>query len=112
MVIQGTTHRNFSDSPLFSPVKSLTGAGPIPTKRCAQIVNQYSLAFFAKTLQGQAEPMLESVSHEFPEARLEVWNARTQVGSNGSQVDLAPVAMEPNTHLNTAALLTATEGRR
>jgi dienelactone hydrolase len=112
MVIQGTTHRNFSDSPFFSPLKSLTGAGPIPTKRCAQIVNQYSLAFFDKTLGGKAEPLLESLSHEFPEARLEVWNARTQVGSNGSQVDLAPVGMEPNTNLNSAALLTATEGRR
>lgn len=112
MVVQGTTHRNFSDSPFFSPLKSLTGAGPIATTRCSQIVNQYSLAFFDQTLRGQPQPLLEKASHEFPEARLEVWNTRTQVGSNGSAVDLSPVATAPNTNLNTAALLTATGGHR
>lgn len=112
MVLQGTTHRNFSDSPFFSPLKSLTGAGPIPTRRCAQIVNQYTLAFFDKTLKGQPEPLLEKASHEFPEARLEVWNVRPQVGPNGPAVDPAPVAMAPNTNLNTAVLLTATGGHR
>jgi hypothetical protein len=112
MVIQGTTHRNFSDSPFFSPLKSLTGAGAIPTKRCAQIVNQYTLAFFDKNLRGQPEPLLEGASQAVPEARLEVWNPRTQVGSTVSQIDATPVAMEPNTNLKTAALLTATGGRR
>ena len=94
MTIKGTTHRNFSDSPFFSPLKSLTGAGTIPTTRCAQIVNQYSLAFFDKTLKGQGEPLLQNVAHEFPEARLEVWSAQT------------------NTNSNSAALLAATGGRR
>ena len=112
MVIQGTTHRNFSDSPFFSPLKSLTGAGPIPTTRCAEIVNQYTLAFFDKILKGQPEPLLESASHTFPEARMEVWNARTQVSAKVSQIGPTPVGMEPNTNLKTAALLTATGGRR
>ena len=94
MTIQGTTHRNFSDSPFFSPLKFLTGAGTIPTTRCAQIVNQYSLAFFDKTLKGQGEPLLQSTFREFPEAQLEVWTAQT------------------NTNSNSAALLAATGGRR
>ena len=112
MEIQGTTHRNFSDSPFFSPLKSLTGAGSIPTKRCAQIVNQYSLAFFDKNLKGQAEPMLQNAFHEFPEARLKVWSARTQMNSEVSRVNTIPVAVEANTNLNTAALLTATGAQR
>lgn len=112
IVIQGATHRNFSDSPFFSPLKSLTGFGPISTKRCAQIVNQYSLAIFDKNLKGQAQSLLESAVHEFPEARLEVWNARTQVGSSDSPFDLAPVSTEPHTHLNSAALFTAAGERR
>ena len=112
MVIQGTTHRNFSDSPFFSPLKSLTGAGPIATRRCAQIVNQYSLAFFDKNLKKQSESMLQNVFHDFPEAHLEIWNARTQVGTKVSRIGPTPVAMEPNTNSNTAALLTATGAQR
>ena len=112
MVIQGTTHRNFSDSPFFSPLKSLTGAGSIPTKRCAQIVNQYSLAFFDKTLKGQPGPLLESESHDFPEAHLEVWNVPPQVGSNAWQVTSSPAAVAPKTDVDNADLLAAAKGGR
>ena len=112
MVIQGTTHRNFSDSPFFSPLKSLTGAGPIATRRCAQIVSQYSVAFFDKNLKRQSEPMLQNAFHDFPEVHLEIWNARTQVATKVSRIDPTPVATEPNRNSNTAALLTATGAQR
>lgn len=78
MVIQGTTHRNYSDSPFFSPLKSLTGAGTVSTDRAVQVINRYTRAFFDKTLQGKSEALLAGLSPEFPEARLEVWNAQGQ----------------------------------
>ena len=84
MVILGTTHRNYSDSPFFSPLKFLTGAGAISTDRAVQIINQYTLAFFDKTLKGQSQPLLAGLSPDFPEARLEVWTAQSQFDPKAS----------------------------
>ncbi len=78
MVIQGTTHRNYSDSPFFSPLKSLTGAGTVSTDRAVQIINRYTRAFFDQTLKGKSEALLAGLSPEFPEVRLELWNAQGQ----------------------------------
>jgi hypothetical protein len=94
MVIRGTTHRNYSDSPFFSPLKFLTGAGAISTDRAVQIINQYTLAFFDKTLKGQSEPLLAGVSPDFPEARLELWGAQSQFDSKRSGLGAkAPLAV-------------------
>ena len=94
MAIQGTTHRNYSDSPFFSPLKFLTGAGTISTRRAAQVINKYTLAFFDSTLQGQREPLLAGLSPEFPEVRLEVWSMQGQTGRNRSRGALAtPMAL-------------------
>lgn len=84
MVIRRTTHRNYSDSPFFSPLKFLTGAGAISTDRAVQIINQYTLAFFDKTLKGQFQPLLAGLSPDFPEARLEVWSAQSEFDPKGS----------------------------
>ena len=101
MVIHGTTHRNFSDSPFFSPLHFLTGAGSIPARRGMDIINQYTLAFFNQTLQGQPEPLLTEMSREFPEARLEVWTAPTSAGQKYSRNSGAGPATlaEPATQL-------------
>lgn len=80
MVIQGTTHRNYSDSPFFSPLKFLTGAGSVSPDRAVHVINQYTRAFFDKTLKGKSEPLLAGLSEDFPEARLEVWNAQRHEG--------------------------------
>jgi dienelactone hydrolase len=96
MVIHGTTHRSFSDSPLFSPLRFLTGAGAIPARRAENIINQYTLAFFDQALKGQSEPLLAGLSPEFPEARLEVWNTPRPMEMKHLQSSKAiPVAIQP-----------------
>jgi hypothetical protein len=84
--IRGASHMNYCDSPLFSPIRRLTGAGPIDASRAMSIVNRYTLAFFNRYLNGQSEPLLGSPALRFPETRLEVWQpparGRTQ-HSNG-----------------------------
>jgi dienelactone hydrolase len=93
MVILGTTHRNYSDSPLFSPLKLLTGAGRISTYRAVEVINHYTLAFFEKTLKAQSEPLLAGPSAEFPEARLQVWNAQGQNDPKRRKSGLSPVVV-------------------
>jgi predicted dienelactone hydrolase len=44
--IRGTTHMNFCDSPLYTPIKSLSHAGPIAPSRAWEIINAALLKFF------------------------------------------------------------------
>ncbi len=74
--IRGASHMSYCDSPLFSPIRRLTGAGPIKASRGMSIVNKYTLAFFNRYLNGQSEAVLQGPAREFPEARLEVWQRR------------------------------------
>ena len=51
--IDGTTHYDFSDLPLLSPLAPQLGLkGPINGKRVTTIVNDYLLSFFEPTLHG------------------------------------------------------------
>jgi pimeloyl-ACP methyl ester carboxylesterase len=68
LMIRGTLHLNYSDRPLFSPVKRLTGAGEIAPRRALQIADAYILAFFDRTLNGQPESLLNGATERFPEA--------------------------------------------
>jgi hypothetical protein len=45
--------------------------GPIPGPRALQITNTYSLAFFDRALRGQAAPLLDAPSPEYPEVTFE-----------------------------------------
>jgi predicted dienelactone hydrolase len=73
MTVRGTRHMNFSDSPLSTPLKQRTGAGPIPMTRAMRIINEYTLAFFNQFVRKQPEPLLDGPSPEFPEVEFEVW---------------------------------------
>jgi predicted dienelactone hydrolase len=73
MTVRGTRHMNFSDSPLSTPLKQRTGAGPISVTRAMRIINDYTLAFFNQFLKKQPQPLLDGPSSEYPEVELEVW---------------------------------------
>src|SRR5579859_5410238 len=73
LVVAGTTHKNFSDSPLFSPLKFLSGAGKTDPRRVFRIANAYSLAFFDKYLKQEDSHLLDGDSQNFPEVQLQAW---------------------------------------
>jgi len=71
--IQGASHMNFCDSPLYSPLKRLTGAGPIDVGRAMRIINEYTLAFFNQHLNGRPDELLVVPSREYPEVQFDSW---------------------------------------
>ena len=64
---------NFCDSPLYSKIKRLTGAGPIDVARAMRIINDYTIAFFSQYLMMQPQGLLEGPSPQYPEVHFEVW---------------------------------------
>jgi dienelactone hydrolase len=58
--IEGAAHSNFSDRPLYSPLRRLTDAGRTRPARAFQIINEYTLAFFEQYLNGRVQSTLES----------------------------------------------------
>jgi dienelactone hydrolase len=73
LTVHGVNHMDFSDSPLYSPLKSLTHAGPIGADRVIEITETYLLAFFRKHLTGSTEPLLDAPSPRFPEVDFVIW---------------------------------------
>ncbi len=71
--ISNAEHMNFSDRPLYSPLRHLSEAGAIPAARAHLIIETYTLAFFSKLLKGAPEPILSTVPSPFPEVKFEVW---------------------------------------
>jgi hypothetical protein len=70
--ISGAAHYDFTDMPMLSPLAQMLGLkGPIPGPRALQITNTYSLAFFDRALRGQAAPLLDAPSPEYPEVTFE-----------------------------------------
>jgi predicted dienelactone hydrolase len=66
--IAGTTHHDFSDLPLLSPVAAQLGLkGPIPGSRMAEIAETYLLSFFDATLKGRPSTLFDGAAPEFPE---------------------------------------------
>ncbi|MFT4114304.1 alpha/beta hydrolase family protein [Silvibacterium sp.] len=49
LAIEGASHWNFADRPLYSPLRSKTAAGTISARRAHRIVSDLALAFFAET---------------------------------------------------------------
>jgi hypothetical protein len=59
---------SFSGCPLWTPFARLIGlAGSIDARRMRRIVNQYTLAFFEKHLNGGDPILLKGASPAFPE---------------------------------------------
>jgi predicted dienelactone hydrolase len=71
LTLRGARHMNFCDSPLYSPVRRLTHAGPIQPTRAMEIINAYMLAFFRAKLNGRDEPLLSGPSSAYPEVEFE-----------------------------------------
>lgn len=69
VTIHGTTHYDFTDLPLLSPLAPQLGLkGPINGKRVTTIVNDYLLSFFEATLKGASGNLFENPS-PYPEIK-------------------------------------------
>ena len=75
LTILGTRHFNFTDRPLYSPLRRLTDSGPISPRRAHEIVEAYTLQFFAHTLQGKPAPLLAENNSPYKEVQFENWFA-------------------------------------
>ncbi|MGQ0540044.1 MAG: alpha/beta hydrolase family protein [Gemmatimonadaceae bacterium] len=72
--VAGSTHFNYSDFSLLSPVfKKMGFLGPIDGERMQQIMNNYLVAFFDTHLKGERgrrSALLDPASSRYPEVRL------------------------------------------
>ena len=66
--IKGTSHYDFSDLPFLTPLAAQMGLkGPLNGKRVAQIINNFSLAYFDLELKGIPTTILAGPSPDYPE---------------------------------------------
>jgi predicted dienelactone hydrolase len=71
--IHGLFHFSATDLPLWTPLTSALGlTGPIDASRAHRIINAYTLAFFDHHLSGQAAPLLDGPSPDYPEVAFAV----------------------------------------
>lgn len=71
--IPGTSHKSFSDSPLFSPLRSLSGAGTADRRQASALINAYILAFFDKEIKNKDSDLLKAGSPKDAGLKFEVW---------------------------------------
>lgn len=69
--IRGSAHSNYSDRPLYSPLRKLTDAGAIDVKKVFEIINDYTLAFFEQYLNEHRQDLLKRDARAYPEAEFE-----------------------------------------
>jgi hypothetical protein len=68
--IQGTTHYDFTDLPLLSPLAPKLGLkGPISGQRVTTIINDYLIAFFDATLKGVPTSLFEGNNQKYNEVK-------------------------------------------
>ena len=73
VAVQGTTHFDYTDLFLYSPVFKFTRIfGPIEGDRMVRIINAYTVAFWDKYLKGEISPLLDGPSPEYPEVIIEL----------------------------------------
>jgi hypothetical protein len=73
ITVRGTTHFEFTDLFLYSPMLKFTKAfGPIDGYRMVKIINAYAVAFFDEYLKGEMSPLLDGPSPDCPEVIIEV----------------------------------------
>ncbi len=71
MMIIGTTHYDFSDLPLYSPIAHQLGLkGPIKAQREIQLFNDYLVTFFDQHLKNAASSVRE-LSADYPEVEMQ-----------------------------------------
>ncbi len=87
VTVKGSTHFNYTDFSLISPLFSKLGMlGPIEGRRMEQILNAYVRAFFDQHLAGQDSVLLKGASSDYPEVTLQsrVGTAHDETPSLGS----------------------------
>jgi hypothetical protein len=67
LTIQGASHWNFSDRPLYSPLRSRTQGGTIPPRLAHRIIGDVAQAFFAESLAGGEPGLVAEVIQAYPE---------------------------------------------
>jgi dienelactone hydrolase len=82
VTVPGTTHLNFTDMNLRSPLRRLRDGGTIDRFRALEVVNAYVSSFFERELKDKAEPLLDGDSSRFPEVTVKIW-PRTASGAAG-----------------------------
>lgn len=75
VTIAGMTHLNFTDVPLRSPLRRLSGGGRIEAGRAQEIIRTYVLEFFSRYLMSEQPPPLNSPLPQLAEVRLQSWPA-------------------------------------
>jgi len=74
LTVKDTTHENYTDFNLISPLFQALGAlGKIDGRRMERIVNTYTLAFFDQTLKGVSSPLFQGLSPDYPEVALKAF---------------------------------------
>jgi hypothetical protein len=71
--IAGATHQDFADDPLMIALQRRRAEEAADRRRIADIVVDYTLAFFAWHLEGEPSPLLDAASSEHPEVTFEAW---------------------------------------
>ena len=68
--IDGTSHYDFADLPLLSPLAPQLGLkGPINGKRVTIIINDYLLSFFDMTLKGETTDIFDTQNQKYSEVK-------------------------------------------
>jgi dienelactone hydrolase len=73
VTVAGTEHVNFSDDAFASPIRRLTGAGPIDPRRALRITADYCAAFFETVLDRRPSVLFDPANATYPETRLQIW---------------------------------------
>lgn len=74
LYIRGTTHEDFTDLPLSSPLRRLSHRGLNAPARMEDMVRSYVLAFFDQELKGKNSPLLgRDKASPFGEVTFESW---------------------------------------
>lgn len=68
LTIAGAAHYDFTDLPLFSPLTPQLGlSSDIPSRYMANLLNDYTLAFFNRYLKGETSRLLVGETAVYPE---------------------------------------------
>jgi len=95
MTVKGSTHFNYTDFSLISPLFSKVGMlGPIEGRRMERILNVYIRAFFDRQLAGRDSPLLKGASSDYPEVILQTRAGTAHVGP--ASLTGAPATLRPN----------------
>jgi predicted dienelactone hydrolase len=76
LTVRGSRHFDFTDFPLVVPgFKTLGVLGSVDGARMVGMYTAYTLAFFDQFLKGEASPLLDGPSSQFPEVELRARNS-------------------------------------